>query len=237
MIRQNWHIGVVIPARNEEALLPRCLRSVLAACARLPTDVTADIVVAVDSSTDRTLKRAKTMVRGHGTVVTTDAGIVGCVRARAVEVLLQRYQGQHNRCWLANTDADCCVPVTWLEDQLSLAIEGFEAAAGIIDVDSFAEHDPAVHERFRNSYVIHPDGSHPHIHGANLGVRADAYVRAGGWGQLATAEDHDLWRRLKHLEARTISVGRMCVVTSGRRVGRAPLGFAAALAAHNTAAA
>ena len=49
---------------------------------------------------------------------------------------------------------------------------------------------------FRETYEIRPDGSHPHVHGANLGVRADAYLRAGGWADLRTAEDHDLWRRL-----------------------------------------
>ena len=209
----------------------------MVACARLPAKVTTDIVVVVDSSTDRTLQLAETIVRDYGTVVTTNAGVVGCARALGAEVLLQRYAGRLDRCWLANTDADCRVPATWLQDQLVLARDGCEAVAGTIDVDSFAEHGPGVAERFRKTYLIHPDGSHPHVHGANLGVRADAYLRAGGWGGLATAEDHDLWRRLKQLRSRTISIGRMRVQTSGRRVGRAPLGFADALAAHNTAVA
>ena len=52
MTASPWHICVLIPARNEEVLLPRCLRSVLKASARLPANVTFDIVVAVDSSTD-----------------------------------------------------------------------------------------------------------------------------------------------------------------------------------------
>jgi glycosyltransferase involved in cell wall biosynthesis len=237
MSTQDWHIGVVIPARNEEALLPRCLHSLMASFARLPVNVTTDIVVVVDSSTDRTLQLAQAIVRDYGTVVTTNAGAVGGARALGAEVLLQRYAGRLDRCWLANTDADCRVPANWLQDQLILATVGFEAAAGTIDVDSFAEHGPGVSERFRKTYLIHPDGSHPHVHGANLGVRADAYLRAGGWGRLATAEDHDLWGRLKQLRARSVSVAQMRVQTSGRRVGRAPLGFADALAAHNTAVA
>jgi glycosyltransferase involved in cell wall biosynthesis len=236
MSRKPWHIGVLIPARNEEDLLPRCLRSVLAACLLLPADVTFDIVVAVDSSTDGTLQIARKMVKGYGTVVTTEAGSVGRARALAAEVMLQRYPGPLDRCWLANTDADCCVPVAWLSDQLMLAADNIDAIAGTVDVDSFGEHTPGVDERFRNSYLIYPDGSHPHIHGANLGVRADAYVRAGGWGDLATAEDHDLWQRLLREGSRRISAGWMRVLTSGRRVGRAPFGFADALSAHNTAA-
>src|ERR1700733_11626410 len=236
MSRAPWHIGVLIPARNEEALLARCLKSVLTACSMLPAGVTFDIVVAVDSSIDRTAQIAKEMVEGCGTVVITDAGLVGGARSLAGETMLGRYRGPLNRCWLANTDADCCVPATWLNDQLTLAADNVEAIAGTVDVDSFAEHHFAVKERFRRSYLIFPDGSHPHVHGANLGVRADAYLRAGGWSQLATAEDHDLWERLVYEGSRRVSVGKMRVLTSGRRVGRAPFGFADALSAHNKVA-
>jgi cellulose synthase/poly-beta-1,6-N-acetylglucosamine synthase-like glycosyltransferase len=231
------HISVLIPARNEETLLPRCLRSVLRAIAELPATVTADVVVVVDSSQDRTREVAERILGVHGTVVTTKAGVVGEARALAAEVALQRYQGPRDACWLANTDADCAVPRNWLLDQLFLAAQGVEAIAGIVDVDSFSEHSFAVAQRFRETYVLHDDGTHPHVHGANLGVRADAYLRAGGWRQLATAEDHDLWDRLLDCGSRRLSVSAVKVLTSGRRVGRAPMGFAGALAAHNEVAA
>jgi hypothetical protein len=71
------------------------------------------------------------------------------------------------------------------------------------------------------------------IHGANIGVRADAYLRAGGWADLKTVEDRDLWRRLLHTGAVTRSTAHIEVATSGRRVGRVPNDFADALAAHN----
>jgi hypothetical protein len=138
------------------------------------------------------------------------------------------------RLWLANTDADCIVPPGWIADQLQIAAEAAcTAIAGTVSVDSFVEHQPEVAERFRSSYIIGSDGTHPHVHGANLGVRADAYIRAGGWADLTTAEDHDLWGRLKLTGARTVSTARIEVITSGRRVGRAPHGFAGALGAHN----
>jgi hypothetical protein len=41
--------------------------------------------------------------------------------------------------------------------------------------------------------VTYEDGTHPHVHGANLGIRADAYSDAGGWNDLTVAEDHCLW--------------------------------------------
>lgn len=227
------HVAILIPACNEEELLPRCLTSVLRACALLPATVTYDVVVAVDASQDRTLQIAQQMLAGHGTVIEIDAGCVGKARMGAADKALHHYDGPVDGCWMANTDADCLVPECWLTDQLALAEMGIEAIAGIIDVDSFSEHAPHVEARFYDTYVTHADGTHPHVHGANLGMRADAYRKAGGWGNLATAEDHDLWKRLQEAGTRSAPVSALVVMTSGRRKGRASSGFAEALAAHN----
>jgi glycosyltransferase involved in cell wall biosynthesis len=231
MSLEKWHIAVLIPARNEEQLLPRCLRSVLEACRRLPNGVTSDIVLVVDRSTDNTRGIAEDLIRRKGVVIETNAGCVGSSRALAAKIALGRYRGPRERCWLANTDADCEVPDDWLIRQLTTAECGYAAVAGIIDVDSFVEHEASVPQLFRLTYVIHTDGTHPHVHGANLGVRADAYLESGGWRNLLTAEDHDLWQRLHHSKHRRSSNASLRVVTSGRRIGRAPHGFADALAA------
>ena len=53
-----WHLAVLIPARDEEKLLPRCLRSVRTARQHLPAAVTSDVIVVSDSSTDKTGKVA-----------------------------------------------------------------------------------------------------------------------------------------------------------------------------------
>jgi glycosyltransferase involved in cell wall biosynthesis len=228
-----WHIAIVIPARDEEELLPRCLRSVQNARRMLSPHVTSDLIVVADQSTDGTSRIARDLIQENGSVVETEVGCVGAARALGARRAMERYEGARNRCWLANTDADCQVPATWLLDHLNFADAGFAAVAGIIDVDSFTEHESFVSERFRLSYLIHADGTHPHVHGANLGVRADAYLQAGGWQDLSTAEDHDLWRRLRSGRHRRVSDARLCVSTSGRRVGRAPFGFAGTLAEYN----
>lgn len=177
--QSSWHIAVLIPARNEELLIQRCLDSVLTACSLLPPLITSDVVVVCDSSPDLTFELAERILHGSGIVIPTQAAVVGHARALAARVALQRYAGPPQRCWLANTDADCCVPITWLLDQLRIADQGIDAIAGTISVDSFAEHSIGTARRFRDSYIIHPDGSHPHVHGANMGVRADTYLRAG----------------------------------------------------------
>ncbi len=231
-----WHVSILIPARNEEVLLPRCLRSIEAARLALPDGVTSDLILISDGSLDRTQQIASEALhssRFPGILLATESGCVGAARALAAEAALRRRTAQLKNCWLANTDADCVVPSEWLTRQLAIANRGFAAVAGIVDVDSFAEHNAAVPERFRRSYLIRADGSHPHVHAANLGIRADIYRAAGGWQNLATAEDHDLWHRLAAANHPRLSDASLCVRTSGRRVGRAPSGFAEALAAHN----
>jgi glycosyltransferase involved in cell wall biosynthesis len=232
---RTWHICVLIPAHDEEELLPRCLHSVLRARSKLAPEITCDIVVAVDASTDRTVHIAEEMLAGHGAVAVTQAGMVGGARAAAAQHALNRYAGTLSMCWLAHTDADCIVPEDWLVKQLLFAEQGVEAVAGIVSVDTFREHKPGVEERFRNSYVIELDGGHSHVHGANLGIRADVYHRSGGWANLTTAEDHDLWNRLELAGCLRLSTAIIQVTTSGRRIGRAPHGFAEALTTHDEA--
>jgi cellulose synthase/poly-beta-1,6-N-acetylglucosamine synthase-like glycosyltransferase len=237
MRRCSWHISVLIPARNEEHLLPRCLYSIQQARRSLPVTVTSDVVVVSDCSQDRTRKVAEAILKDSGLVLETASGIVGSARAMAAAAAVERYRGPLDRCWLANTDADCEVPKDWLVSHLNFAERGLKAVAGIIDVDSFVEHRQCVEERFRLTYLIRGDGTHSHVHGANLGVRADAYLAVGGWSQMPSAEDHDLWSRLDHEGHMRVSDATLKVITSGRRVGRAPSGFAEALAAHNEIAA
>jgi glycosyltransferase involved in cell wall biosynthesis len=233
MTQVPWHIAVLVPARDEEYLLPRCLQSIRRALLRLAPEITSDVVVVSDCSTDRTGEIARAMLPTEGAVISISLGTVGGARAVAAQAALSRWQGPLHRCWLANTDADCEVPEDWLNSHLAIAERGFAAVAGIIQVDSFMEHDVGVPGRFRSTYLIPQDGTHPHVHGANLGVRADAYLLAGGWSRLATGEDHDLWNRLAKSDGRRLSDAGLCVRTSGRRQGRAPHGFADALAAHN----
>ncbi len=82
-----------------------------------------------------------------------------------------------------------------------------------------------------------PDGPwlHPHVHGANLGVSAEAYVRADGFPPLPLGEDHALVAELDRRGHRVLRTSDCPVATSGRLRPRARGGFGddlAALAAH-----
>ena len=114
-------IAVVIPARDEERLVGRCLESVL--CARRLTEarlpgVRVIVVVVADSCTDATAAVARA-VEGV-TVVETDAANVGLARSIGVETAVA-LAGGADGLWIANTDADSVVPRRWLLEQVRLA--------------------------------------------------------------------------------------------------------------------
>ena len=229
-----WQVGVVTPAHNEAAHIAKSVTSVRLAAARLPDSVKVRIVVVADSCTDATRPVARGALRGAGTVITTHARSVGVSRAVGAAHLLRHISQRPRRLWIANTDADSLVPPTWLVDQLAAADNGIAAVAGLIEVDSFDDLVPGAGPVFRHRYTAQIGVDHPHVHGANLGVRADAYIDIGGWAPVTTAEDHDLWNRLRTAGWPVQADPSLVVVTSGRLTGRAPAGFADGLDQLNT---
>jgi cellulose synthase/poly-beta-1,6-N-acetylglucosamine synthase-like glycosyltransferase len=227
-----WHVGVIEPARDEELLLGRCLASVreAIACSGVPADRVRVVVVA-DACRDATAELAARLLRGWGEVLEIDRGSAGWARHEGVGVILDGFAMVPRRqVWLANTDADSAAPRSWLADQLQLADSGVAAVAGVVRVDSFRDHPPLVRRRFELCYRG-PADTHPHVHGANLGVRADAYEAAGGWPTVDLAEDQGLWQNLAAGGWPIVSTRSIVVTTSGRGVGRARGGFADLLAA------
>jgi hypothetical protein len=163
-------------------------------------------------------------------VIEIDVGSAGAARAAGVEAALERTTTPLTNVWIASTDADSVVPSDWLARQLRHADAGMCAVAGTVEL----LHAPRyLRERFRATYRRgwHANAiTHAHVHGANMGVRADVYRAVAGWTDLECGEDHDLWRRVVEFGYPTVSDTRLPVRTSTRRRGRAPGGFADDLA-------
>ena len=227
------HVAVVIPAHNESRRINGALDAVAAARSAVADAVTCSIVVIVDSSHDTTESRARLRLADPpDLVVAADLRCAGAARRLGVETALAAAGPRPlATVWLASTDADTLVPPHWIDRQLAHARSGVAALAGVVDLLADTDNDVRLRRRFDDAYLIHPDGSHPHVHAANLGVRADAYRSVGGWRALATGEDHDLWDRLTAAGWPTRSATDVVVATSARRRGRAPDGFAADLVA------
>jgi glycosyltransferase involved in cell wall biosynthesis len=214
--------GVIVPAHDEEALLSLCLASLhraVRAVHRMPVH----LVVVADACRDQTEAVAR---RAGATVVTTGARNVGAARAAGTrEVLHRTAHLDPADVWLATTDADTQVPAGWLRRQARYANRGWDAVAGTIEVTDWSGHQPKTRWAFRKRYSDGVPGPHSHVHGANLGFRASAYLAAGGFPAVCTGEDRDLVAALAATGARVLRTSALTVVTSGRRDARAPHGF------------
>jgi GT2 family glycosyltransferase len=215
-------IGVVIPAHNEEALLPACLDAVAVAVAGV--DIPVRVVVALDRCSDGS---ARAVARHRGVrTVSIDAGNVGLARAAGTnEVLRDARRHRLETVWLASTDGDSVVPGDWLRRQIAFARSGWEVVVGTVRVDDWSGHPPHVGRRWATTYQ--PIDHHPHVHGANFGCTALAYLESGGWRPLATDEDVALLYALRH--RRVLRTASIPVTTSARHDPRARGGFGDAL--------
>ena len=220
-------VGVVIPAHNEENLLPSCLAAVREAN-QLIAPLPVHPIVVADACDDRTVQWAR---QAGAAVVEICARSVGAARdAGMAEVLSRTRPLAPEEVWLATTDADTLVPPSWLRQQLHYAERGWEAVVGTVTVSDWTEHPPGLPPLFLERYASDGD-AHPHVHGANLGFNAAAYLAAGSFGSAATAEDHVLVRALTSAGSRILRTTTVSVATSARRCARAPQGLGQLLSA------
>ena len=222
-----WTVGVVVPARDEEDHIEDCLASIRASLENSSRVRSSWIVVVADSCSDRTAAYARAALGTTGEVIECEVRSPGTARRLGVEAVLRRYTtASLSQVWIANTDADSSPASNWIRRQLGFAAQAYAGVAGIVHVNAIDGLGADDRAALLEHYVVHEDGSHPHVHGANLGIRGDAYVDAGGWSDLPVAEDHCLWSRVKARNWPTISSASSVVITSGRLVGRATGGFA-----------
>ncbi|WP_233197324.1 glycosyltransferase [Cryobacterium sp. N21] len=231
-------VVIVVPVRNEEVLLPRCSSALSAAIDTLsvvpePERPRVFVVLVLDQCTDLSARVAAHWRAFRRYEIA--AGAVGVARRDGIRHALGRLgclqtdgAASASQIWIATTDADSAVPPNWLVSQLALARNGAELVLGTVQPDD----DLAAHELLRWEELHTIGEGHPHVHGANLGVRADRYLAAGEFAPVDRDEDVLLVAALRNLgvvEARTALIP---VLTSGRRIGRAPAGFAGYLRDH-----
>jgi glycosyltransferase involved in cell wall biosynthesis len=221
-------IAVIVPAANEEQRIFRCLSSITAARTHLyrrDADIRAEIVVVLDACQDATGAIAALFADVRTKAIT--ARSVGAARRAGAHAALAR-GGPAAELWLASTDADSEVPPDWLTAMAMEARRGADLVLGTVLPGPALV--PAIRAEWLARHRLR-DG-HPYVHGANLGIRGDAYLALGGWRPLVTGEDADLAGRAAR--AGYLSITRTAsipVVTSARPAGRAPGGFSSYLRA------
>ncbi len=229
---------LVVPVRDEEALLGGCLRHLQAAMDHVHLvrpEIRLGLTVVLDGCRDASPAVAAAFADRDPRieVLAVDFASVGAARTAGIDHALAGAQGtggrhRPERTWISCTDADTRVPRHWLTGQLELAGSGADAVLGTVEPDP-EELDPALHRLWRLAHV--PAEGHGHVHGANLGVRASAYGAVGGFDPVPEHEDLLLVQKLRGAGASIRATARIHAVTSGRIHGRTPSGFAGYLRA------
>lgn len=217
-------VVVVVPVRNEEELLGRCLAHIQHAVARVRAArplVRVDLVVALDRCADGS---ARIAAAAGADVVAGSWGTAGAARAAAVATA----GAAGERTWIVSTDADSAVPAHWLTGHLEAAGRGVDLLLGTVEPDP-GDLAAGILERWHARHRL--EEGHPHVHAANLGVRADVYAACGGFRSLPHGEDVGLAQAARARGHRVLATDRVRVLTSGRSDSRVGHGFAGYLRA------
>lgn len=231
--------AVGVPARDEAARVGATIDALAVAARRSPAPV--HLVIAADRCRDGTERMARRALRGGRRaafasvrVQATAFGTAGGARQSACLGALRAATaggGALERVWIATSDADSTVPPQWFEHQHEWSVRGAHGVAGLIELATDDGLDPATHHRWRALVDQAGTGTgHPHVHGANLAIRADLWLAAGGFPNRAVGEDNELWRRAGALGGHLVGSADSVVRTSARTVGRTPGGLARLLA-------
>jgi hypothetical protein len=180
-------VAVTVPARDEQELLGNCLDGIESAAWRVRRQgLEVFALVVADACTDAT----RAVARGRGiSCLTVNRRNAGAARAAGARYALAELADQKitaAETLLLHTDADALVSSDWI-------IRHIEAALS---------HDAVV-------------GRAP-FGGTNLGVRADAYLRVGGFPALPTDADRALIDALRTAGESVAFVDDIIVHTSTR---------------------
>lgn len=242
----NVKVSVVVPARNEEALIGACLKALATQENIAPEEY--EVILVLDNCTDATENRAREVSRTYPELrlrfLEGPGKGAGHARRVGMEAACQRLlELDKPSALIASTDADTVVAPDWLSTQLECAARGARAIGGRIELaDEESLPEGVAHWRNDQGKTRHQNllaekdkvrsnvMEHWQFSGASLALTAAVYKEIGGLEPLTALEDEYLERILRQ---RGVPIERPLAVnvrTSARRNGRAERGLAQDLA-------
>ena len=243
-------ISVVIPVRNEERYIARCIERFAAqrdVNGRFLDKHIFELHILVNNSNDDTLcilERLRVAYPTLGIHISVrnfprEQANVGTARHWLFEHAAQRFSSANRHGIIATTDADTMISETWIAATIAAFRKGADAVTGFIsiDPDEFAAlptHVQAIihaDRRYRmmlEALATRLDPSDPepwprHYHhtGASLALTTGMYQQCGGMPRVATHEDIALVRALRRIDATLLHRFDVSVSTSARCQARA----------------
>ena len=177
-------ISIIIPARNEEQNLERCLASIMRV--DYPPD-RLEVIVVNDRSSDRTGEVLDRFASQYSNVLPlhrTDADAVDNLRGKAgaLQFGIDRSHGEI----ILMTDADCTVSPTWpraITAQFANDHVGLVSGLTSVEGSTFLERTQDVEWTYMQAMACGGVGNHHPLgcFGNNLAVRRDVFVGLGGY--------------------------------------------------------
>ena len=197
--------SIVVPARNEEANIKKCLDSLLAQS--YPTDF-FEVIVIDDFSEDNTASIVEAIHQKHSHIKLLKlanyykADEIRSYKKKAIEKAVSQANGD----WIITTDADCIAPVDWLKlyHQYILAHRPVFVAAPVMFIkekgilNEFQVLDFLALQGITAAAVS--AGKHSISNGANLAFEKSAFIAVGGYqgvDHIASGDDMFLMHKMK----------------------------------------
>ncbi len=255
---------VIVPARNEERLLPRCLRALseqTTLSGRKLDHSLYEVILLINNTTDQSRAAAEQFQSQHPSfqlhiierTFPKAQAQIGFVRRLLMDEACRRLKGLPTRPILS-TDSDTRVASNWIARNLSEFAAGAEAVGGRIvlsrDVGSLAPNSDTakvqhVDDLYRRLIAwletrLDPEPHNPwprhyQYFGASLGILASTYREVGGLPPSKFLEDIALYNRLVRNDIRIRHSNKVRVFTSPRTSGRVEAGLASKLSEWSTA--
>lgn len=251
-------VCVTIPARNEEALLTRCLDAFLGqVCAdgRILSFASFEILLLLNNCTDSSAAVAEAWRRKHPEVqlhvlescLDPGRAHVGTARRLLMDTAWHRLAHRDGPAAILSTDADTVVAPDWIAQSKAALQRGAGVVGGQIEVlpDEIAdlpEQVRACWSRDRTYATLiaqledlldpQPGDRWPrHLDhfGSSLACTTEAYARAGGMPAVTPLEDEAFVDRVRCAGVKLRHEPTVRVFTSARLCGRATIGMAGQL--------
>lgn len=232
---------VVIPARDEQDRIGRCLEAL---GAQSVGPGAFEVILVADACQDGTEVAAIAAAQRHGLTLSLLSGPgagTGPARRLGMDAAAARLQalGQPDGL-IATTDADTLPAANWLERQLAHVAGGAQVIAGMIRLaEGETGHLPEgvlvrrqvdAERRMEAVLIEDPRADHHHFAGASLGITAATYAAVGGIEATPALEDELFAQRLADHGIPILRPADVVVVTAARTTGRARRGLSVDLA-------